>query len=159
MRNKKKKQIICCFLTMSAVVLFSSLSVNVKSPEVRATGSTEQFSVVQKFSYDMVLPEVIPVSKTEPERIKGLAEKDISAAAEEMKTYEDAVLIPVLRELLNIYYADAENPDIKSIDALKERLKGRAESVFAGYDAAWEEYCFCREECVCRMRQPESGTD
>ncbi len=159
MRNKKKKQIICCFLTMSAVVLFSSLSVNAKSPEVRATGSTEQFSVVQKFSYDMVLPEVIPVSKTEPERIKGLAEKDISAAAEEMKTYEDAVLIPVLRELLNIYYADAENPDIKSIDALKERLKGWAESVFAGYDAAWEEYCFCREECVCRMRQPESGTD
>ncbi len=145
MKNGKKKQNICCFLTMSAVVLFSSLSVNAKSPEVRAAGSTEESAVVQKFPYDMVLPEVIPVNKEELERIKGLAEKDISAAAEEMKTYEDARLIPVLRELLNIYYADAKNPDMKSINTLEEALQDRAERVFAGYDAALEER-LCMEE-------------
>ncbi|MCI8785557.1 MAG: leucine-rich repeat protein [Eubacterium sp.] len=138
MKDGKKKN-ICRFLTMSAVVLFSSLSVNAKSPEVGAAGSTEQSFVVQKFSYDMFLPEVIPVNKAELERIKGLAERDISAAAEEMKTYKDAVLIPVLRELLNIYYADAKNPDMKSINTLEEALQGRVESVFAGYDAALEE--------------------
>ena len=139
MKGREKKRRICCFLTMSAVVLFSSLSVNAKYPEVRAAGSTEQSSVVRKFSYDMVLPEVIPVNNAELERIRGLAEKDVSAAAEEMKTYEDAVLIPVLRELLNIYYADAKNPDMESINTLKEELQGRAESIFAGYDAALEE--------------------
>lgn len=139
MKGGKKKQNICRFLTMSAVVLFSSLSVNAKSPEVRAAGSTEQSFVVQKFSYDMVLSDVIPVNKAELERIKGLAEKDILAAAEEMKTYKDAVLIPVLRELLNIYYADVKNPDMESINTLEETLQGRAGSVFAGYDAALEE--------------------
>lgn len=147
MKRIHKKRIIGCFLTMSAVIFFSSLSVNAKYPERRegAAGNAEQSSVVQKVSYDKILPEVIPVNKTELERIKSLAKKDVSAAAEEMKTYEDAVLIPVLRELLNIYYADARNPDTKSINTLKETLQNRAENVFAGYEAALEER-LCMDE-------------
>lgn len=108
--NRRKTKNICAYLTMSVITLFSSLSINAQNLEIRGNSSynTGQSSVITKVSYNEVLPEITPVDKVELERIKELAEKDISAAAEEIKKYEDTAMIPVLRELLDIYYADAK---------------------------------------------------